>query len=280
MELEDFGVFSNSYMFNDDYNVEKKPGVYSVDDTLKGISEAGFRFVELLATSGDLTHITPKLCEMNNESAEKLKKKLKRYNLRLSGIYYYQGQENLFIDSSGLKIFKIIDGCCLLSSKFLITDMDFINNEKKWGLFYKNIGGVLEYAAIKGIIICFDIHGQWCCNGKNAAYIINKVGHPNLKINYCTGNAIYWGNSKPEDDIDYALPFLGRVHLKDSTGRPRDYDFPALGEGIINFENILFKLKDFKGPVSIEVELDGKNNSLKEINTAMLRSRDFLKDII
>jgi len=105
---------------------------------------------------------------------------------------------------------RLIDGCRLLSSKFLITDTDYMDDGKKQKLFYKNIRNVLDYAASKDLILCLDVHGPWCCNGKTAASIIKNVSHPNLKINYCTGNAIYWGNSRPEDDIDCTLPFLGR----------------------------------------------------------------------
>jgi len=199
----------------------------------------------------------------------------------LSGIYYYQGEKNLLTSSDGLSIFKkLINGCCLLSSKFLIIDTDYLDNRNKQKLFYRNIGNILDYAASRHIILCLDIHGQWCCNGKNAACIVKKISHPNLKINYCTGNVIYWGNSKPEEDIEYALPYLGRVHLKDSMGKQGDYNFPALGDGVIDFKKILLKLKYFKGPISIEVELNGGNNSFEEIDNALLKSRNFLIKIM
>jgi L-ribulose-5-phosphate 3-epimerase len=280
MKQEELGVFSNSYLYNDDYAVNEEPGTYSIDEIFVGISKAGFKFVELL-TESELSHIIPKPYDMDDGSAAEFKDKLCKYNLSLSGIYYYQGQDSLLTCTDGLNLFqKLIDGCCLLSSKFLITDTDYMDDRKKQNLFYKTIGNILDYAALRDVILCLDVHGPWCCNGKTAANIIQNISHPNLKINYCTGNAIYWGNSRPEDDIDYALPFLGRVHLKDSTGKLKDYNFPALGDGTIDFKKILLKLKDFRGPVSIEVELDGKNNSLEEINTAILQSRNYIMKIM
>ena len=82
--------------------------------------------------------------------------------------------------SNGLKIFKkLIDVCFRLSSKFLITDTDYIDDGKKQKLFYKNIENVLDYAKSKGLTICLDIHGPWCCNGKTAASIVKKISRPN-----------------------------------------------------------------------------------------------------
>jgi sugar phosphate isomerase/epimerase len=280
MKLEKIGVFSNSYLYNDDYAVNEEPGSYSIDEIFEGISKAGFKFVELL-TESEFSHIVPKLYDMDDKYAAEFKNKLSKYNLSINGIYYYQGQETLLTDTDGLCIFqKLLDGCRLLSSKFLITDTDYMDDGKKQKMFYKTIGNILDYAASRDVILCLDVHGPWCCNGKIAAGIIKNVSHPNLKINYCTGNAIYWGNTRPEDDIDYALPFLGRVHLKDSMGKPKDYNFPALGDGTIDFKKILLKLQDFRGPVSVEVELDGKNNSLDEINTAIVQSRSYLMKIM
>jgi len=45
MELEELGVFSNSYLYNDDYNISEKPGTYNIEEILESISRAGFKFV-------------------------------------------------------------------------------------------------------------------------------------------------------------------------------------------------------------------------------------------
>lgn len=82
------------------------------------------------------------------------------------------------------------------------------------------------------------------------------------KLHYCTGNVIYWGDVKPEEDIEYALPYIGRLHLKDSTRQHKNYNFPALGENIINFKKIFKLLIDTDVPVSAEVELNGADNTL------------------
>ncbi|MBE3094472.1 MAG: sugar phosphate isomerase/epimerase, partial [Actinobacteria bacterium] len=61
------------------------------------------------------------------------------------------------------------------------------------------------------------------------------------------------------------------------SGKYKDWNFPALGEGIIDFDKIFEILKDFDGPASVEIEFEGKAHSLEEINKAVKTSYDFLK---
>lgn len=60
----------------------------------------------------------------------------------------------------------------------------------------------------------------------------------------------------PEDDIKWALPRLGHVHLKDQRGGKGVADFPPLGEGDVDIPSILRDLRsiEFAGPVSMEIE--------------------------
>jgi len=276
---KEIGFFTNGYTYNDSYTTEAQPGIYGVTETLAGISKAGFKYVEILTTHKKWGHLSPRLYDMDKKSATKNINLLKKFGLSLNGVYHYQGEDSCFLREEELNVFKkVVDGAKLLGLKYLITDTDIINTEEKQKKFYKNIQVIADYAGAMNIIICLDIHGKWCRDGKRTSEIIREVNHPNLKINYCTGNAIYWGNSKPEEDIKYALPFIARIHLKDSSGKYQDYNFPALGEGVINFEKIFNLIKDFNGPISAEVELDGMNNSLQEINKAVTKSYKFLRD--
>ncbi len=124
--------------------------------------------------------------------------------------------------------------------------------------------------------ICIDIHGNWFCNGKKASRIIKKINNLNVGINYCTGYAIYWGNSRPEEDIKYVIPYLFKVHMKDSSGIYQDYNFPALGKGTVAFQEIFNTLQEFRGPYIAELELSNKKEPLSDINHAFKKSYNYL----
>jgi L-ribulose-5-phosphate 3-epimerase len=67
------------------------------------------------------------------------------------------------------------------------------------------------------------------------------------------------------------------MHLKDDAGALGEWNFPALGDGNIDLDAILKALKDFTGPISVEIEFDGKERTLEVINAAVKKSHDFLK---
>ena len=87
---------------------------------------------------------------------------------------------------------------------------------------------------------------------------------------------MYFGGIKPEYDIEYALPYMAFMHLKDKSGEQKEWNFPALGEGEINFKKIFKLIKDYNGPISIEVELTQKDHTIEEVNTALKKSYNFL----
>ncbi len=281
--FREIGVFSNTYMYNDKIEANKNIdiGIYGIEEVLKGISMAGFKYVELVSTYGKIGHLFPKPFELDKLSAAKNLDLFKKYDLKLNCLYYYQGENSCFLDDRYLDIFKkVIYGATLLNLNFITTDCDAVNTAEKEKKFYKNVISLSEYASIYNIIICIDIHGNWFCNGKKASEIIKKVNCSNIKINYCTGNAIYWGDTNPEDDIKYALPYIGRMHLKDSKGLYKDYNFPAIGDGVVNFVKIFEIIENTRIPISVEVELDGEDNSLDEINIAVSKSFNYLKRIV
>jgi len=84
-----------------------------------------------------------------------------------------------------------------------------------------------------------------------------------------------------EDDLDIIMPYIGHIHLKDHKGSKGDYNFPAIGDGDINWKKI-FEITDnhnFKGPFSAEIELQGPEVKIEEslIDDAQKTSYEFLK---
>ena len=70
------------------------------------------------------------------------------------------------------------------------------------------------------------------------------------------------------------------MHLKDKNGAVDEWNFPALGEGYIDFPMIfdLLKRKGNESPFSIEIEFTQAGpKDLDEINRAVKTSYQFLK---
>ena len=70
------------------------------------------------------------------------------------------------------------------------------------------------------------------------------------------------------------------MHLKEKAGDPKEWNFPALGKGYVDFPMIFQKLKKAENncPFSIEIEFTKEGpKDLMEINQAVKDSYDYLK---
>ena len=89
--------------------------------------------------------------------------------------------------------------------------------------------------------------------------LLEKIGHPRIRVAYDTANCEFYGDTKAVDDLAIVLPYLSNMHLKDKRGGKGVWDFPEPGAGHVDFAAILAILRDggYEGPASVEIEFDG-----------------------
>jgi len=249
---------------------------FNAEEALEGISEAGFKYVELASAPSYFEHILPRPEErVDKESVDGVLNMVNKYGLTM---YCVAGHTRLMKENCVNNFKKVLDFAGLAGVKFVTTDTGEVKTKKDEKKFYSIIKELGDYAKSKNVVVCLEMHGNWCNTGKKGAEIIETINHSNIRLNYDTGNVIFYGNKKPEEDIKYALPYMAFLHLKeDGNGKFQDWNFPALGEGIIDFKKVFNLIKDYAGPISVEIEFDGKKRSLEEINKAVKKSYDFLK---
>ena len=248
--------------------------VFSTEETLDGVSRGGYKYIELLSVPGFGEHIVPAPEEMDITSARKLNDLCKKYGLELLCIGVYM---RLMKEGSVETFKRVIDAAEMLGSKYINTDTGEVKSSDDEKRFYKDMGVLGEYAQSKDVTICFELHGDWCNTGKKAAEVIEKIKNAHVRINYDTGNAIFYGDVRPEEDIKYALPYMSFMHVKDNVGGYQVYDFPILGEGTVDFGKIFKIVDDYDGPISLELELDEKEHPLEEVNAGVKKCYEFLQ---
>ncbi len=248
---------------------------FSGVEAMEGISKAGFKYIELASAPAFFEHMPRPEKSTDKNIVDGVLDLCKKYNLTLQTI---AGHTRMMKEDSVKNFKTVIDFANLAGVKFITTDAGDVNGKDDEKKFYADVSELSEYAQDKGISICFEMHGNWCNNGKNGAEIIKVINRPNIRLNYDTGNVILYGKTRPEEDIKYALPYMGHLHIKDhGSGKIGEWNFPALGDGVLDFDKIFDLLEDYTGPSSVEVEFEGKEHTLDEINHAVKKSFDFLK---
>lgn len=252
----------------------------SLKDALRGISKAGFRYVEIAAARGviKLEHIKPD--KMGHIEVESLRKQLENCNLELMSI---SGHSELTKIENVAYTKACIDIAKELGAEYVTTAAGNDNSPLAVKRFYKNMEELGEYALEKGITIALETHGTIITTGKEAAKVVQKINSEAVKINYDTANVIFWRGVRPEEDLKYALEYLGHMHLKDKIGGKGVWNFPPLGDGTTDFElicNMLVK-KGYSGPLSVEIEFQKETKrTVESVNRAVKKSHDFLDSLL
>ncbi len=249
---------------------------YGQKEALEGISGAGFKYVELATCPGFFEHIHPKPEDMKPGDEKKVLEVCKKYGLSLQCV----AAHTRMMKEDTVKNYKaVIDFTSRANVSYITTDAGEVKDSDDEKKFYSDIAELADYAKDKDVTICLEMHGNWLNTAQKGVEVIKKIDHPNVKLNYDTSNVIFYGGVRPEEDIEAALPYMGYLHLKDhGSGKKEDWNFPALGEGVVDFEKIFDSVKGYSGPISVEIEFDGKEHSLEEINEAVKKSYDFLKE--
>ena len=148
---------------------------------------------------------------------------------------------------------------------------------------YDRLRAIGENAAPSGIKVCLETHPDLIHNGDIALETMQAVNHPNICVNFDTGNVYYYNhNVTAVGEVQKVVPHVGAVHLKDTNGDYRTWHFPALGEGVVDFKAVFQTLNDagFYGPFTMELEgIEGETLDEAGVQARVANSLQHLKDI-
>ncbi len=250
---------------------------YSLEEALEGIAAAGYKYVELTAVRGWTEHVPLEADAKTLGNIQKMMKKLGLAPISLSGHSDLTTKDGL---KDGL---KALDLCEKMSIAIMNTAIGgHAGQDEDEDAFMANIHGLADAAAKRNIRLGIEIHGDITRSAKAAIPVLARIKRDNVLINYDTANVEFYGGVKAVDDLPAALPKLVHVHLKDKRGEGKIWDFPAIGEGHVDFKRVLDIMAKggFTGPMSVEIEFKGDPwPPLAEVNRAMKASHDKLASL-
>ena len=112
--------------------------------------------------------------------------------------------------------------------------------------------------------------------------LLETIGRESIKVNYDTANVEFFSGEKAVDDLPKITSWLAHVHLKDTAGGKGNWDFGAIGSGVVDFARVLEILEQagYSGPYSVEIEFQGEPwPPLDEVTESMRRSREHLSGL-
>jgi sugar phosphate isomerase/epimerase len=247
---------------------------YSEDEALAGIAEAGYRYVELSAVPGWTEHV-----DLSTPPAE-TRKKLEGYGLEAVSL---SGHSDL-TTAEGLE-----HGIAAVrwAAEYGIPIMNTAvgghqSADENEAAFLGNVNALADAADATGIVVALEIHGDIMASSDVTIPLMEKIGRDSIKVNYDTANVEYYSGELAVDDLPKIIPYLAHVHLKDTTGGKENWNFPAIGEGSVDFARVLAILAGagYEGPYSVEIEFQGEPwPPLEEVTRSMRASREHLRSL-
>ncbi len=253
---------------------------YSLEEAVKGASKAGFTQIELAAVKDHTGHILP---EMSLKQLNDIKELLCEYGIKCIGI---GAHSNVMKKEGVANLLKSIDLAEKFDCKYIITatgdahnDADVIEDET---VLAENLAPIIEKCEKLNKLLVLETHGNNFPTGVSLKKLAKSLNN-RVKINYDTANVIFYGNTFPYEDLEASVDYVEFIHLKDKLGSYNEWNFPAIGDGDLDFSKIfkILKKATYKGPISVEIEFtpSGPAN-LEEVNHCVSKSYSYLSKLI
>ncbi len=250
---------------------------FPFERALQGIAEAGLKYVEIGAVPIHCEHVKPEL--MDKKQFKELKAMIEGYGLKPMSI---SGHCDLATDS-GVRLFKKrIDFACEMEVKIVNTAAGSIKTKAEEEKFFENMKTVSRYLEERGITAALECHGGIVGTGKECRKTVERIGSDNVKINYDPANGIFYEGVNPEEDIMDIVDYIAHVHVKDKLEGKGVWNFPAIGDGYIDFGTLFDVLynNDYHGPFSFEIEfLQQGPKTPEEVDAALKKSVKYITQI-
>ena len=244
---------------------------YSFEEALDGIARAGFKGVELSAVPGWTEHVSLE------EDPARVRSEVERHGLVATVLSAHSDLTTPEGLEHGL---KGLQWAARYPLPVMVTAIGgHQGSSESEAAFLAHVPVLAKAAASAGVVVALEIHGDIMASAERSLPLIEKIGSEWVRVNYDTANVEYYSGRKAVEDLSAIIPYLAHMHLKDHKGGKGDWDFPACGEGNVDFARLhkILTASGYSGGYSVEIEFSGEPwPPLAEVDRGMTASYEHL----
>jgi len=209
---------------------------------------------------------------------EKVRAELERYGLSATTV---SAGCNVADENVAQSFVAAVDSADAMGAKVIFTSVHAGELDK--AIVYDRLRKVGDVAAKKGITVAMETHPDLIHNGDIALETMKGVNHPNIRVNFDTGNIYFYNEGLTAvSEVKKIAKYVAGVHLKDTDGKPRSWCFPTFGKGVVDFAEV-FKILNgigFYGPFTMEIEgVHGEELTREEAQRRVTESVEYLRKL-
>lgn len=122
---------------------------------------------------------------------------------------------------------------------------------------YERLRQMGRIAERHGVTITLETHPDLGVNGDAHVETMKRIDHPNVRINFDTGNITYYNRGTDAvTELKKCIDYVATIEFKDHNGQFEAWNFPVIGKGVVDFPAIveILRCHNYSGPITMEVE--------------------------
>jgi len=212
------------------------------------------------------------------EEVETVQQQMKALGLELLVV---RGDTNLSQETCLEELRVQFETCKRLGVQYMFLSPK--RHDAPFEVIYDRLRKAGDLAAENGVTLVLETHPDLGTNGEVHVATMKAINHPNVRVNFDTANITYYNrDAKAAVELEKCVDYVATLEVKDHNGAFETWNFPALGEGIIDFPAIFKVLREhnYTGPITIEMEgVKGVEWSLEDKKKALEASVAYLRGI-
>lgn len=240
---------------------------FSFEKSLEIVKKSGFDYVEPSSIINMCEHINPD--DITAQYASEIKELIHKNGLKC---YAVSGHVDLTEEKQFHDFLKKIEFTGRIGAKMIHTNSGPV---ERMDVFYENMKKIIELAEKWDVIIGLESHGDIISTAKESMKVFEYFHHPLVRLNYDTGNVLFYSAGKTDvaEDIKYGFEYLSHLHLKDISIEGRSVKYVPIGEGDVDFRQFFRSLKEMGRSIpcgyEIPVHVKGVLGDIKPVGTPM-----------
>jgi len=183
---------------------------------------------------------------------EAAQQKLKTYGLTP---LVFRGSADLSKDTFAAELEPQLAVCEQMGVRYLFLSAKRGESPKEAA--YQRLRAAGDAAAKHGVTIGLETHPDLGTNGAVQVETMQAVNHPNIRVNFDTANITYYNHdTSAVEELKKSIDYVATVEFKDHSGGFETWEFPVLGQGVVDVPTIISMLREkgYAGPVTLEFE--------------------------
>lgn len=148
-----------------------------------------------------------------------------------------------------------LEACAALGAKICFSSVKAGDLDRE--MVWQRLRQIGDVAGGLGVTLALETHPDLMTNGDVARESITAINHAHVKVNFDTANIYFYNQGcTAVGELEKIIDHVAALHLKDTAGGYQDWNFPALGTGVVDFPKVFEMLRKagFNGPCTMELE--------------------------